>query len=177
MVRGDAGERPAYPALPGDTTCDVAIIGGGFTGLSAAVHLAKAGKDVVLVDRRRFGDGASGRNGGQIGTGQRAWPEEQEEALGFDRAKALFAWPKRAKHHLLDFSAGARHRHRLPAGPALGGAQKRYVKDYRKHAEIMAERFGYPHISFMEREETAERVGSRSTTAAPATPARATSIR
>jgi gamma-glutamylputrescine oxidase len=55
---------------------------------------------VVLVEQARFGDGASGRNGGQMGTGQRAWPEEQEEELGFERAKALFDVAEEAKNHL-----------------------------------------------------------------------------
>ena len=57
-----AGPRPEYPALDGDRQCDVVIVGGGFTGLSAAAHLAKAGADVALIDANRFGDGASGRN-------------------------------------------------------------------------------------------------------------------
>ena len=65
------GERPTYPALDTSTSCDIVIVGGGYTGLSAAFHLAKAGVDVVLIEQHRFGDGASGRNGGQLGTGQR----------------------------------------------------------------------------------------------------------
>ena len=59
-----AGERPPYPALDGDRSADVVIVGGGFTGLSAAAHLAKAGTNVALIEAHRFGDGASGRNGG-----------------------------------------------------------------------------------------------------------------
>jgi gamma-glutamylputrescine oxidase len=155
-----AGERPDYPALDGDTSCDVAIIGGGFTGLSAAAHLAKAGVNVVLVEQARFGDGASGRNGGQMGTGQRAWPEEQEEELGFERAKALFDLAEEAKNHLRSFAA--EHDIDIDYRPGQLSVihKKRYVGDYRRHAELMAERFDYPHISYMEREETAERVGS-----------------
>jgi gamma-glutamylputrescine oxidase len=79
------------------TTADVVIIGGGFTGLQAAYHLAAGGKDVVLIEGARFGDGASGRNGGQLGTGQRAWPEEQEADFG-RRAKApSLPWPNGRK--------------------------------------------------------------------------------
>lgn len=52
------------PALAGDQQCDVAIIGGGFTGLSAALHLAQAGLNAVVLESRYVGWGASGRNGG-----------------------------------------------------------------------------------------------------------------
>lgn len=57
-------EMPEYSALQSSITCDVAIIGGGFTGLSAALHLAHAGASVVLLEAQRIGWGASGRNGG-----------------------------------------------------------------------------------------------------------------
>ncbi|MEN0001163.1 MAG: FAD-binding oxidoreductase, partial [Pseudomonadota bacterium] len=58
-------DRPAYPALDGDRKADVCIVGGGFTGLSAAVEAAQLGASVVLLEAARLGDGASGRNGGQ----------------------------------------------------------------------------------------------------------------
>ena len=50
---------------------DVCIVGGGYTGLSSALHLAERGYDVVLLEARKPGWGASGRNGGQLCSGQR----------------------------------------------------------------------------------------------------------
>jgi gamma-glutamylputrescine oxidase len=155
-----AGPRPEYPALDGDRTCDVVIIGGGFTGLSAAAHLAKAGTNVVLIEAYRFGDGASGRNGGQLGTGQRAWAEEMEAEYGFSRAKALFDLAEEAKAHLLEFAAANQIDIDYMPGQLSVAHKPRYVDDYKAHAEIMAGRFGYPHISFMGATETAERLGS-----------------
>lgn len=155
-----AGPRPEYPALDGDRTCDVVIVGGGFTGLSAAAHLATTGADVVLIETHRFGDGASGRNGGQLGTGQRAWAEELEAEYGFSRAKALFDLAEEAKAHLLDFAAMHQIEIDYMPGQMSVAHKKRYVDDYKAHAEIMANRFGYPHISFMDAAETAERLGS-----------------
>jgi gamma-glutamylputrescine oxidase len=155
-----AGPRPEYPALDGDRACDVVIIGGGFTGLSAAAHLAKAGSNVVLIEAYRFGDGASGRNGGQIGTGQRAWAEELEDEYGFSRAKALFDMAEEAKAHLLEFAAANDIDIDYMPGQLSVAHKQRYVDDYKRHAEIMASRFNYPHVSFMDAAETARRVGS-----------------
>ena len=154
------GERPAYPALDGDRTCDVAIIGGGFTGLSAAAHLASAGTSVTLIEAHRFGDGASGRNGGQLGTGQRAWAEELEAELGLQRAKSLFDLAEEAKAHLLEFASVNGIDIEFGRGQLSVAHKRRYLDDYRRHADIMAERFGYPHISFMDAPETARQLGS-----------------
>ncbi len=155
-----AGPRPEYPLLDGDRTCDVIIVGGGFTGLSAAAHLAKAGADVVLIEAQRFGDGASGRNGGQLGTGQRAWAEELEAEYSFSRAKALFDLAEEAKTHLLEFAAVNQIDIDYMPGQLSVAHKPRYVDDYKAHAEIMAGRFNYPHISFMDARETAQRLGS-----------------
>lgn len=155
-----AGERPTYPALDGDRQTDVVIVGGGFTGLSAAVHLAKAGTNLVLIEAHRFGDGASGRNGGQFGTGQRAWPEEMEAELGFARAKALFDLAQEAKAHVLDFAAANAIDIDYVAGQLSVAHKARHVDAYKAHAESVANRFDYPHISFMDASETAERLGS-----------------
>jgi len=155
-----AGERPSYPALDGDRSADVVIVGGGFTGLSAAAHLAKAGVNAVLIEAQRFGDGASGRNGGQLGTGQRAWVEELESELGFTRAKALFDLAEEAKAHLLDFSRVNGIEIDFMPGQLSVAHKRRYVDAYKAHAEIMATRFGYEHITFMDAQEAAERLGS-----------------
>ena len=155
------GERPTYPALDGSTSADVAIVGGGYTGLSAAHHLSRAGLDVVLVEQHRFGDGASGRNGGQLGTGQRAWAEELEAELGFERAKALFDLAEDAKAHLLDFAATNGIDIDYRPGQISAAHKPRYVDSYRRHAGIMSERFGYPHLTFLDREEISAAIGSQ----------------
>jgi len=55
-----------YPILEGEHQCDVAILGGGFTGVSAALRLIKHGYKVAIVEANRISWGASGRNGGQL---------------------------------------------------------------------------------------------------------------
>jgi len=69
---------------------DVCIIGGGLTGVSSALHLAKKGYKVAICESRLIGWGASGRNGGQLGNGMRKDQFFLEEKLGIDHAKELW---------------------------------------------------------------------------------------
>lgn len=158
--QADVGERPEFPALDGSRQVDVAIIGGGFTGLQAAYALAKAGVSVTLIEAHRLGDGASGRNGGQFGTGQRSWPEEIEESLGFERSKALFDLAESAKQHVMDFAAEHGIDMDYLPGQMNVAHKPGYERDYQANAEIAASRYNYPHSTFMDRAETAERLGS-----------------
>ncbi|MCE9521704.1 MAG: FAD-binding oxidoreductase [Alphaproteobacteria bacterium] len=83
------GQR-ARPQLNGAIAADVCIIGAGYTGLSCALHLAKAGLKVVVLEAEVAGFGASGRNGGQVITGQRVDQVELERRYGEARARALW---------------------------------------------------------------------------------------
>lgn len=154
------GDRPGYPKLDGDRRTDVLIVGGGFTGLSAAVHLAQAGVGVVLVEARQLGDGASGRNGGQLGTGQRAGLDEQEAAFGWTRAKALFDLAEEAKQHLLRFAETHAIDIDFTPGQLSLAHKRRYVDDYRRYAAYMQEKAGYTQMAFMDAAETEARTGS-----------------
>jgi glycine/D-amino acid oxidase-like deaminating enzyme len=69
---------------------DVAVIGGGFTGLSAARQLAKSGVSVVLLEARHVGYGGSGRNGGHLNNGLAHSYIAAKSELGTERAKALY---------------------------------------------------------------------------------------
>ncbi len=80
-------EAPAEVALP--ATCDVAIIGAGYAGLSAALTLARAGRTVVAFDAGGPGDAASSRSGGMIGHGHRLSYAELIERFGAEKAKDL----------------------------------------------------------------------------------------
>lgn len=154
------GDRPQYPSMDGSRTVDCAIIGGGFTGMQAAYNLAKAGISVALVDGCRFGDGASGRNGGQFGSGQRSWPDELEKQIGFERSKALFDIAENAKHYLLDFARDHGIDMDFLSGQLNVLHKKSYEKTYRDSVEAMRSRYGYAQVSFMEKAETEQRLGS-----------------
>ncbi len=82
-IYGDTGEpAPATPPLDGDVEADLAIIGGGFTGLSAALHAAEQGLRTVLLEAREIGFGSSGRNEGQIVPAMKQEPAHAERSFG-----------------------------------------------------------------------------------------------
>ncbi len=154
-------ERPTYPTLDGSQTVDVTIIGGGYTGLQAACSLAASGVSVALIEGGHFGDGGSGRNGGQLGTGQRWWPEDAEKELGFERSKLLFDMAENAKRHLHDFATMHGIDMDYMPGQLNVSHKPGHEREYRANAEIAAERYAYPHVTFMDKAETEERVGTK----------------
>lgn len=91
-TRDEALERPPLAA---QSEADVAVVGGGFAGLHAARLLASQGKRVVLVERRRIGWGASGRNGGFVGPGYAARSGVLIDKLGIDHTRRLYAQSRR----------------------------------------------------------------------------------
>ncbi len=152
-----AGVRE-HPPLDIDRTADVCVIGGGFTGLSAALNLAEQGLEVVLLEAERIGFGASGRCGGLIGSGQRMEVTDTEKAFGFERSKMLWDFAEAAKQEIkervdqYDISCD------LQRGQLLGVHKKRYLGEAQEIADILAERYDYPHCSALTREETYDRV-------------------
>ena len=71
--------------LESDLETELIVVGGGFTGCSAALHAAKAGKDVVLLEARDIGFGGSGRNVGLVNAGLWLPPEAVEARTGRER--------------------------------------------------------------------------------------------
>ena len=82
---------------------DVAIVGAGYTGISAAITLARAGRSVVVFDRQRPGEGASTRNGGITSGNLRPGAAELAKRFGPDRAMAMLAEGKAAREDLYRF--------------------------------------------------------------------------
>jgi gamma-glutamylputrescine oxidase len=90
LYAATANEHLNAGSLSEDLETDICIVGGGYTGLSAALHLARSGASVVLLEANRVGWGASGRNGGQVGAGQRLDPLDLQKLVGGDKARKLW---------------------------------------------------------------------------------------
>lgn len=96
---------PPTTALSGDVSADVAVVGAGFTGLVAALHVAEAGLRVAVVDAEDIGWGASGRNNGQVIPGLKLDPNEVVRKLGQERGEALVRWSGSAPDLVFDLIA------------------------------------------------------------------------
>src|SRR5579862_9303256 len=114
-----ATARPAERFAPlGDPIeADVVVVGGGATGLSAALHASEAGLSVAVLEGGRIGWGASGRNGGQIIPGLRKGAHELVRLYGLERGKALFDLAVEAR----DLVAGLVTRHAIDCDLSLTG--------------------------------------------------------
>ena len=139
-----------FPPLGGQTKADVCIIGAGFTGLSAALHLAEAGVDVVLLDAHRVGFGASGRNGGQLGSGQRQDQKALEKMVGEDAARRLWDLGEDAKSLVRQLVERHKIDCYLKDGIAWAASHTSDVDDLHAYAEHLQTRYDYEQIEALD---------------------------
>jgi gamma-glutamylputrescine oxidase len=139
-----------FDPLRGETRADVCVVGGGYTGLSAALHLAEAGLDVVLVEAHRVGFGASGRNGGQLGSGQRMDQAGLEKLMGPGDASKLWALAEDAKDLVKDLISRHEIDCDLRPGIAETGSSPAQVRDLQDHAAHLQDRYGYDQIEMLD---------------------------
>ncbi|MFG1393485.1 NAD(P)/FAD-dependent oxidoreductase [Xanthobacter agilis] len=151
---------PDFPPLRGETKADVCVLGGGYTGLSAALHLAEAGFDVVLLDASKVGSGASGRNGGQIHSGQRRHQDFLEAAVGRDDARALWTLAEESKALVRDLVKRHAIACDLKDGLILADHKPHYVAESHAYAAHLRDTYGYEAMEPLDREQVRALVGS-----------------
>lgn len=140
-----------WPELRGRERVDLCIIGGGFTGLSAALHAAERGLSVILLEAHRVGFGASGRNGGQVGSGQRLEQDDLEKSYGLETARKLWDFGEEAKTLVRDLIS----RHAMPVTfhPGIVHAcwKPSEVAHSHAYAEKLARDYGYEQVTPLDR--------------------------
>ncbi len=99
----EAAPPQTLPQIPVTPTCDVVVVGAGYTGVSAALTLARAGRSVQVFDKMRPGEGASTRNGGIASGNLRPGYDELARKFGQERATAIQTEAKIAREDLSDF--------------------------------------------------------------------------
>ncbi|AWB47740.1 FAD-dependent oxidoreductase [Gemmobacter aquarius] len=150
----------AHTPLQGDVRADVCIVGAGYTGLSAALHLAQRGYSVVVLEANRVGFGASGRNGGQVGSGQRNDQDDLERVAGRENARRLWDLAEDAKGLVKSLIAD----HDIPAPFRHGIAHACWNDRQVSHAHAYADRlqrdYGYDKIEPLDRDAMARLIPS-----------------
>lgn len=155
-ARGVSG----HPALRGSISADACVIGGGFTGLSAALHLAERGLRVVLLEAERIGWGASGRNGGQIGSGQRMGQDELERRYGTDTAKRLWDLSEEAKGIVRQRIARHAIECDLKSGQLITASKPAHAARLRRQQEKLARDYAYAQTRYVAPAELPRVIGS-----------------
>lgn len=156
-----ANAPDAAPVLQGRISADLCIIGGGYTGLSAAIAAAEAGLDVVIVDAQRLGWGASGRNGGQLGTGFNLSQQALEARLGNNQARKLWELAQAAKALTRDqiqrYAPDAGYR------PGILNAewQSRNMDHARAELAHLHKHYGYDALEELSAEQCAAQTGTQ----------------
>jgi gamma-glutamylputrescine oxidase len=141
---------PPFAALKGEQRADVCIVGGGYTGLSAALELAQAGRRVVLLEAQRVGFGASGRNGGQLGSGQRVDQKTLETMAGKGSARALWDLGEEAKALVKRLVAEHDIDCHLKPGVAWTGSTQGDVRELHDYAAHLQEKYAYDQIETLD---------------------------
>jgi gamma-glutamylputrescine oxidase len=148
-----ANSSTAHAPLRGDARADVCVVGGGYTGLSTALHLRQRGYSVVLLEANRIGWGASGRNGGHVGTGQRADQETLEGLVGRDAARALWDLGLEGVHTVCDLIDEFAIDCDLRSGNLHVAHTARAAAECRTEVEHLRGEYGYDALSYVEARE------------------------
>lgn len=154
-----AKQLSEFPRLNNDIQVDICVVGAGFTGLSTALHLAKSGYSVAILEAQRIGFGASGRNGGQVSGGQRMDQGGLETMLGDDHARVLWDISQQSVDLVRELSADMDD-----CGVVNGiihtAHRERYVAEEHAYTDHLRDKYGYDKIRNLNRDETHDLVNS-----------------
>jgi gamma-glutamylputrescine oxidase len=145
-----------FPSLQGDKSADVCIIGGGYTGLSTAIHLRELGYSVVLLEANRVGWGASGRNGGHVGTGQRSDQHQLEKMVGMTQARELWKLGLEAVDTVTTLIDRFDIDCELKLGNLHVASKPGDAPELREEVEQLRNHYDYQQISYVDKDELEE---------------------
>lgn len=152
-----AGPAVAASHLQGNVKADVCVIGAGYTGLSAALHLAAAGANVVVLEAQHIGFGASGRNGGQIHPGHRKTQAELEAWLGVGHARDLWSLSEEGRKLVFELAADDCE---LKRGLVIAAHNDKAARELTEDTEYLVSRYGYGECRMLDRTQTQAVVGT-----------------
>ncbi len=153
-------EHPQFPELKSAIDTEVCIIGGGYTGLSTALHLAKAGLSTVVLEAHRVGWGASGRNGGQLGTGFNMMQDALEAQLGKPTAIRLWQFCEDAKKNIHTLCQENNIDIEFTPGIVYALHRKRFVTQHHAYCNKLRDDYAYEPLQTLDQAQLREHVSS-----------------
>lgn len=151
--------RVAYPQLTGEADCDVCVVGAGLAGLHSALNLAERGLKVVLLEARRVGWGASGRNGGHVIPEYACGMSQLEAALGMDAARRAWTLAREGADSLRARIEDYRIDCDYQAGHIEAAISPRHARPLQQWQALAAKHYDY-HYRYLSRAEMPDFVGS-----------------
>ncbi len=149
-----------YPQSTDSEQCDVCVVGGGYTGLSTALNLAERGYDTVLLEAKRVGWGASGRNGGQVGTGLNWQQAALEKEFGDELAQRFWNITEQAKLEVKNRVV----QHNIPCdlkpGILAGAVTKGAAAAIKRNVLHLREKYGHLDLRYVESDEIQSMLGT-----------------
>lgn len=155
-----ANNKNDYPQLAGEVSCDVCVIGAGFTGLSAALHLAESGYSVALLEAEKVGWGASGRNGGQVCQGHNMDHDELIKKVGRERADALWQMSLESVDLVRELITKHDIQCDLKKGVLHVAAKSSHNDELKESVEYKQDVLGYDQISYVSPGEVQAMLGT-----------------
>lgn len=155
-----ANDKKDYPELQGEVSCDVCIIGAGYTGLSAALHLAEQGYSVTLLEAEKIAWGASGRNGGQVCQGHNMSHADMVPKVGREVADALWQMSIEAVDLVKDLISTHAIECDLKQGVLHVASKARHAKDMQAAINYKQTVLGYGAIDYLTPDKVAEMLGT-----------------
>ena len=151
-----ANQQLDFPILQGEIAADVCVIGAGYTGLSTAIHLRQMGYSVAVLEANKVGWGASGRNGGHVGTGQRADQEQLEKLVGLEHAKDLWQLGLEGVDTVCQLIQQYNIDCELQQGNLHVASKAKECDGLREEVDQLRAVYDYQHISFVDKDELAQ---------------------
>ncbi|HEY9081504.1 FAD-binding oxidoreductase [Magnetovibrio sp.] len=155
-----ANPAPERAKLEGEVSCDVCVIGAGITGSSAALHLAEQGYNVVVLEGRQVGWGASGRNGGQAIIGYNKGIRDIAGLVGRDDAQKLWDLGLESKKLLTETVEKHNIQCDLKWGHLMMAIKPRQFRELEETKEELETETGYQGLQMLSKAEARDRVGS-----------------